>query len=100
MVISVIWCSQGKALAFVYNKYISNMIPSRYWPCMARAVWSFLDRHLPQKASQISSPLFQQINIYHPMLGLFAQSLFTWGPSFILCEFFQIFLHPCSPCRN
>jgi len=32
---------------------------------------------LPQKASQISSPLFQQINIYHPMLRLFAQSLFT-----------------------
>jgi len=32
------------------------------------AVWSFLDRKLPQKASQISSPLFQQINMYHPML--------------------------------
>jgi hypothetical protein len=76
---------------FVYNKYISKYGSlSGYWPCMA-AVWSFLDRNLPQKASQISSPLFQQINIYHPMLRLFAQSLFTWGPSFIPCEFFEIF---------
>jgi hypothetical protein len=91
MVISLIWCSHGKAPTFVYNKYISKYGSlSGYWPCMA-AVWSFLDRNLPQKASQISSPLFQQINTYHPMLRLFAQSLFTWGPSFIPCEFFEIF---------
>ena len=83
------------APAFIYNfKYC---FLSGYWPC---TVWSFLDRNLPQKVSQISSPLFQQIPIYHPMLRSFTQFIFTWRPSFILCEFFEIFLKPCSPAET
>ena len=91
----IIWCSHSRAPAFVYNFNYGSLLG--YWPC---TVWSFLDRYLPQKLSQISSPLFQQIDIYHPMLGLFSQSIFTWGPSFILCEFFEIFLKPCSPAET
>ena len=85
----------GRAPEFVYNFEYGFLLG--YWPC---TVWSFLDRSLSQKVSQISSPLFQQINIYHPMLRVLTQSIFTWRSSFIFCEFFEIFLNPFSPAET
>ena len=85
----------GRAPAFIYNFKYGFL--SSYWPC---SVWSFMDINLPQKVSQISSPLFQQINIYHPMLMLSTQSIFTWRPSFILCEFFEFIFETLFSCRN
>ena len=49
-------------------KIFADMLPSQ---AALRVVWSFLDRNLPQKASQISRPLFQQFNVCQPMLKPF-----------------------------
>jgi len=66
MVISVIWCSLQFCICIFQIWFPLGLLAMH-----GKSSLVFSGQKFPQKASQISSPLFQQINIYHLMLRLF-----------------------------